>query len=107
MDCPLSPTTTGIRLRLAQHNLERLDALTRAWGMAHRGEALDHLLEQVWDEPGCDAPASVEVAVVPSPQPRPVPSGSATSGLPDSPLQSTTNGRGVVDWLRGLGTRRR
>ena len=50
MTSRLSAPAVGIRLRLAKCNLERLDALTRAWGMPHRGEALDHQLEQLRED---------------------------------------------------------
>jgi hypothetical protein len=95
MTCRLSAPAVGIRLQLAEHNLERLDALTQAWGMLHRGEALDHLLEQLWEDATVTAPSGC--------------SGASTLSAAEDCGQNSVQcgGRGGIGWLRALFTRRR
>lgn len=96
MTCRLSAPAVGIRLQLAPHNLERLDALTQAWGMPHRGEALDHLLEKLWEDATVTASAGCS-GVSSRPE--------AAEDCGSASVQC--GGRGGIGWLRALFTRRR
>ncbi|MCP9883864.1 hypothetical protein KBY97_01805 [Synechococcus sp. ATX 2A4] len=96
MTSPLPSPAVGIRLRLARRNLERLDALTRAWGMPHRGEALDHLLEQLWED--TNVPVSVGCAAATAP---------AQAAVASRQVSVQCSGPGGIGWLRALFTKRR